>query len=85
MDPQLAAATQGFVIGTAISMHEVTACPSGCLYCAAGVGHITMRCVGGEELTTGLNLGGPCNDAKDCGFGTHLKEALDIVRDWWQG
>lgn len=65
-------------LGTATSQYEICPCQPECPLCESGAGHISVRRVD-QEL--GLH-GQRAKFSQEANFGTHIREALDIVFDW---
>jgi hypothetical protein len=74
-------------IGTITSKYQPVPCPPNCPLCASGAGHITI----GEIPTAPVSAsdGGaiPRRTSpagyRERAFGTHIREAIQILKDWW--
>lgn len=62
--------------GNTVSQYETCPCAPGCPLCTAGVGHTTVRNLG--------QLSPVPEFTPEPYFGTHIREALDVITDWWK-
>jgi hypothetical protein len=62
-------------INSSTSQYETTVCAPDCELCKCGAGHVTVRKL--------VPISPSPKFSPEPNFGTHVREALDIVTDWW--